>query len=128
VADECAACPVPGMVNQPSKPPPPPDSLVACGQDVLVYAPAVLIFFEAVVPLFVRHKIREELDAARKEPIAFKHQIPQGKLVVATRRGISATVTEHQITEGGLPCVRAMVGIMLSPGDGSASADQITPR
>jgi hypothetical protein len=51
-------------------------------QDVLVYAPAVLIFFEAVVPLFVRHKIREELDAARKEPIAFKHQIPQGEAAV----------------------------------------------
>jgi hypothetical protein len=65
-------CPLPSPL--------PFSGFLACGhQDVLVYAPAVLIFFEAVVPLFVRHKIREELDAARKEPIAFKHQIPQGK-------------------------------------------------
>jgi hypothetical protein len=57
------------------------DSCGSIWQDVLVYAPAVLIFFEAIVPLFVRHKIREELDAARQDPIAFKHQIPQGKAV-----------------------------------------------
>jgi hypothetical protein len=44
-----------------------------------VYAPFVIIFFEAVLPLFVRYKIKEELDAARDDPIVFTHQIPAGE-------------------------------------------------
>jgi hypothetical protein len=48
-------------------------------QDLLVYAPVCLVFLDAVVPLFVRYKIKEQLDAACTHPIAFTHMIPPGR-------------------------------------------------
>jgi hypothetical protein len=48
-------------------------------QDVLIYGPLMLIWWHNVLPLFVRYKIKGELNAANPDPIIFKAQFPPGE-------------------------------------------------
>ena len=50
-------------------------------QDLFVYAPIAIIFWSSILPLLVRQKIRDEIDAARKEPFVFKAAYPPGTSV-----------------------------------------------
>ena len=49
-------------------------------QDLLIYGPIYLLFYHTILPIFVRYKIKDELDSAADDPIMFKAQMPTGQL------------------------------------------------
>ena len=54
----------------------------------MIYGPLVLLFNEALLSLFVRYKIKQELDSALTDPIDFTIKIPPG---TGTSSGISSS-------------------------------------
>ena len=43
-----------------------------------MYGPLTVLFYNTVLPLFVRYKIKEQLDSAKNDPLIFQAQMPSG--------------------------------------------------
>ena len=57
-------------------------------QNLLICGPIVVLFHDTILPLFVRYKIKEELDSAKDAPIVFKTQMPAGAFWLGVGLGL----------------------------------------